>query len=570
MQIPGIVGYRLSGAISLLALCAANTLLPQEVPNKSAQIQAAQCAARPLHVKLTPEQGRGLRLLKTAKSEAAGLQPDMRAFVLWQISHGYRKIDSVKADAILKDAFRATLSLGNVQQRCTSSEAELCGAKHWVQKQILRDIVAQGRKTDEVRHLLASAEPEVQQVVKPDLLRRYVRDKAFDQAQTLLMEMANEDGYFSYRGAVEVMDALPRTQAHDRLDIFSEALQAYDQHVDEKYPTSDDFATMALHIWHDLPPSFVLLAVDKILDRAKVVDAEQAEQEAATIGISGERGDVSFSSIYQFRLFQLMPILEQLDAPRAESLLHDNGEVKTALGRQAPPLTSGATQLDTGGRHDTFGISTGDTAQAAADEAQYDLSRRQRRILDEAEKDPKQALSDALGLPLGRGSEPEYSPRASTLISIAQIVVTRNPTVSRAALEEIRKIADAMPARSQSEVLSELPGIYLRLGEADEAEASLSELVKLAGKLYSHDNDVNDPNQAFKGMWPSANLWRLCIAVATKVAPNQAEQIMENIPDPEIRTFERITLANSLLGASTSRLSIIEKHKAGLTVSIGL
>src|SRR6185503_20228942 len=36
--------------------------------------------------KLTPEQERGLRLLKAAEAEAAGLQPDMHAFVLWRAS----------------------------------------------------------------------------------------------------------------------------------------------------------------------------------------------------------------------------------------------------------------------------------------------------------------------------------------------------------------------------------------------------------------------------------------------------------------------------------------------------
>jgi len=148
--------------------------------------------------------------------------------------------------------------------------------------------------------------------------------------------------------------------------------------------------------------------------------------------------------------------------------------------------------------------------------------------------------------------------------------MTRNPAVSRSALAEIRKIADGMPARFQSEILSELPEIYLRLGEEEEAADSLNELVKLAARLYSHDSDANDPNQAFKGMWPSANLWRLCVAVATKVFPTRAEEIIQNIPDPEIRAFERITFANSLMGAGLSRLSIIEKHKTGVTVSIGL
>lgn len=112
-------------------------------------------------------------------------------------------------------------------------------------------------------------------------------------------------------------------------------------------------------------------------------------------------------------------------------------------------------------------------------------------------------------------------------------------------------------------MLAELPEIYLRLGDQDEARNSLNELVKIAVELYSHDSDLNDPNQAFKGMWPSANLWRHCMALAAKLTPIPVEEIMEEIPDPEIRTFERITLANALLGADIPSLSIMERHKSG-------
>jgi hypothetical protein len=43
--------------------------------------------------KLTPEQERGLRLLKSLEVESAGLEPNMHAFVLWQASYAYTKVD---------------------------------------------------------------------------------------------------------------------------------------------------------------------------------------------------------------------------------------------------------------------------------------------------------------------------------------------------------------------------------------------------------------------------------------------------------------------------------------------
>ncbi len=69
-------------------------------------------------------------------------------------------------------------------------------------------------------------------------------------------------------------------------------------------------------------------------------------------------------------------------------------------------------------------------------------------------------------------------------------------------------------------------------------------------------------------MWPSANLWRRCIAVAAKLSPNLSEEMIQDIPDPDLRAFETITLANSLLGVNVASLSIIEKHKNGVRASM--
>jgi hypothetical protein len=256
--------------------------------------------------------------------------------------------------------------------------------------------------------------------------------------------------------------------------------------------------------------------------------------------------------------------------------LQDDKEVQNALDHyprslgSMNALPSRDTQPHTHYMPGILSIGTVDTAQAAAEGYQRELTRQQARILSDADRDPKQALSVAMDLPLSRGSEPDYSPRASTLISLARIVATSNPAVSKAALEQVRTIAAKMSPRTQASILRLVPEIYLRLGDDEGARDSLDELIKIAGKLYSIDSDADDPNQAFKAMWPSSNLWRDCVAFAAKLAPARAEEIIRDIPDPEIRAFERITLANSLLGADIPSLSIIEKHKTGIVASMGL
>jgi hypothetical protein len=113
-----------------------------------------------------------------------------------------------------------------------------------------------------------------------------------------------------------------------------------------------------------------------------------------------------------------------------------------------------------------------------------------------------------------------------------------------------------------------MPEIYLQLHDESEGRSSLTDLTKVDGRLYEEDSDSSDPNEAFKGMWPSANLWRHCVAMAAKLTPSPAEEIVKEIPDPEIKTFERVALANSLFGVEFVSLSTLEKHKNGTRASV--
>jgi len=111
--------------------------------------------------------------------------------------------------------------------------------------------------------------------------------------------------------------------------------------------------------------------------------------------------------------------------------------------------------------------------------------------------------------------------------------------------------------------IANLPKIYLDLGDEDGARKALKPLLKAAEKIYAHDTDADDPNKAFKGTWPSADLWRRCIQVAAKISPSLAEEIIGEIPDPEIAASERVDFASSLLRASGDPVVVSECRKNG-------
>ncbi len=86
-------------------------------------------------------------------------------------------------------------------------------------------------------------------------------------------------------------------------------------------------------------------------------------------------------------------------------------------------------------------------------------------------------------------------------------------------------------------------------------------LLKAAEKLYAHDVDADDPNKSFKRTWPSADLWRKCVQAAAKISPAFAEEIIAEIPDPEIAAAQKVAFASSLLGVSSEPVIVGDCRK---------
>src|SRR5207247_1170072 len=157
--------------------------------------------------------------LKAAEAEAAGLQPDMRAFVLWQASNAYARINTAKVDSLLADAFQATSAIeqdASELKRCF--DRQFCDVKFWLQKLILLEILERSRQVAKIEPLLASAQPEVREEMQKEFFWHYLRLKKFDKARELLNLLARD--YYPYDTAIKLMKALPPERTADRLAIF--------------------------------------------------------------------------------------------------------------------------------------------------------------------------------------------------------------------------------------------------------------------------------------------------------------------------------------------------------------
>jgi hypothetical protein len=554
---------RVAGAC-LLTGC---TLLAQ-VQTSSAPPKPLSTKPAPAKIKLTTEQQRGLRLLKQAEAQAGSLQPDMRAYVLWRISDGYSKVDRAKSDRVLNQAFVATQSIEQgPEEEDACQTTPTCRTKSWLQTSLLRAIMM--RNSDQVLQLLPGTDPVPRKQATAALASFFTERKDFTRALSLLTQVADSDQY-PFHTAGDIFLALPK-ESPDRMTLFSQAQENFVQFQSAQGFGYGDFPPMLLRIWRQLPPPTVLSAVDDILEDGK----DSAEKsESLHISFTTDNGSVSFNSAYQLHLFEMLPILDELDHDRAQSLLRENNEAQSMLmqfphGMQSldpasyPDHPTGASKNHIRSIRYSLGAPT--PGQALAEGAEDQIDRQLSTIDSEAATNPKQALADAMGLPASNpvGPAPFSSPRVVVLMHIAKSTVDKNPTIAKSALDELRKNVDSLQPFQRGRNLSESVRLYLKLGEIDSAKKCLEQLQKAADQTYKEDTDATDPNQAFKAEWPSTALWLETVKLTARISPEQAEQTATEITDLEIADAVRVSYANALIGASESGSDIAQWHKNG-------
>jgi len=488
---------------------------------------------------LTPEQERGLRLLKSAEAEAASLEPDMRAFVLSRVANAYGRIDQRKADKLALDAFTATQAIPE------PAEGDYCAAvgsagdiKSWIQQGVLYEMVHKD-KADEVEPLLPQATAPVRDQITSELVRYYESKKDLSRAESLLSQLADSERY-PFGAAADLVTALGPEQSGERMTVFNQALNNYEQHAKQSSFGGDDIGTFIEGAWKDVPPALALEAIGKVLEAAK------DQQSDSRYSMTSAKGSVVLNSGYDLRLFQLLPILEELDKAKAEALLRERSEVAEQL-RTYP---KGMQSLQGWSPSVSFGVTDGShslTGPAAQQQVEAQLQDRVQEILKKTDTEPAGALASALGLPVHGGFQ--GSPRASALLQIAEKTTKKKPSVSKSALDEFSGFQEQLTPKEIPDV-ARLPELYLRLGDVEGAKKALKILLSAAGKLYDLDLDPDDPNRSFKGAWPSTDLWRKSVQQAAKISSSLPEEIISELQDPEVAAFEKVAYGSALAGGS--------------------
>jgi hypothetical protein len=559
--------FRFAAWAAILVLLCTSGFSQQGV--KRSPTPSASDPRKKVTTRLTAKQRHAIELLQTAVAEATGLESDMRSFVLWHAALGVEAFDKKKGSNLLIDAFLASQS---VEEKQTESEDcgmdEVCHVRRFLQASILHEIAI--RSPAEAERFAPQAEAEVQQLIVAFLIDQYTRKKNFERAKALLTTATGFDRY-PYSQATNLALALPAASP-DRLSIFMQGFNSFQEHDSKEPPRlTGDFGEMLVRLWQDLPQEATVDAIDSLLSAAKEVD----KQQRVKLSFSTEQGrSGSFASGYEVRLFQLIPILEQLDKGRAEDLLKENNSVNPMLAQYPRGLQSVDSNISNKPRQegDASGIFSSEYsvsddpgisgAGAAREQVQAEIRRSMDHVEKEIADNPKQALADGGSVPLTGARDLMLSPRCQVLMKIARTTAKKNPDTANSALEQVRKDSQTLPLMQQGHFLTEAADLYLNMVQTDEATKTLHESMKVAEKLYARDADGNDPNLAFKGVWPSTGLWGKCIQTAATISTALAEQLISSIPDPGIAAYERVAYANSLLGRREFP-EFAEQHKDG-------
>jgi hypothetical protein len=535
LSVRTIFGGFIAAAAFLLVPCVAQSNSP--VATESSRHSGQQQKSAETHPKLTADQERGLRLLKAAIAESAGLQPDMRAFVMWRASNAYAAIDAKEGDKFAEEAFIASEAIDDPREddRCNAAGGS-GDIKTWIQRQVLSEMLRKDKVAD-VERLLPKATQGVRSQTTSELVQHYVAKRDFDQAEAFLSRVADSDRYPLY-AAAELMLALGPDRSAEKSAIFSHAISNFELHTDVSDFGINDVGRFLERTWRSVPAALTLDAVDKVLEQAK------SEEAHWHVSMSSSKGSVVLNSRYALRLFELLPILEELDKDKAESLLRENTEVANQL----QDYPNGLESLDSRSSY-SFGNSNSSVAPIAGQQQlQAQVQDHVQEVVNQASADPASALANALVLPLQNSSQ-DFSPRAQALLGIAGIAVHTKQSIAKSALEDLTSIEDQLTLKELNGIAT-VPDMYLSLGDPDAAKKAIAAETKAAEKLYEHDTDTDDPNGAFKGTWPSTDLWRRCVRQATKISPAFGEEIIAGIQDSDIAALEKVSYAAALLGSA--------------------
>lgn len=539
--------------LALLLTCYCGTQENSRKPASAAEPRQASTAGP----KLTKEQQvRVTRLLQQAEAGAATLDPASRIVAYADLARTLEPRDKAKSIDLLDSALDACRDL----QPESTNNRQSDELRENLQRRVMEAMTRIAPERLDAR--VFDLSPDMRKTAADLLVSYYVNHKLFDRAYELIMRVAGE-GEMPYGSAISLMKGMKDRPDQVR-SLFVSSLSSYENHAEQQgFSMMADFADMIVTFHDQIPNQIVMQAIDDVLQQAKQKDESGSKM---NLSMSSSKGAVQFRSTYEFRLFQLGPIVRQIDPARAELLLKDQQQVATQLGKY-PDGTNSLHDGDSPNSGMSMGITMGDGPRRPGPMGGLPSPLEQEhvaQILSDASKHPQDALANAALL----------SPHMAIAVyeEIARQNVKTDTAVARTALSKAQDLIEKNPDDRDMFKFEKIADTYRQVGDTDNAKKAIDKGMDAAAKLYKKDIDPDDPNTAPKAYWPSTNTYRSLLRQAQKIDARWAQSLLDEIPDDSIRVFNEIAMADAVLGTPPTMYSVMsmpKKGDGGFTMMIG-
>src|SRR6185369_527027 len=272
-----------------------------------------------------------MQLLDGAAAGAAGLDSGSRAYALIQVARVYQSIDKKKAVELLEQAMTAANEVGKENEHLKEVGSEL-------QQDVLKAMVPLA--PEKVDDMLTQLDARGREKVLQALLNYYEREKKMDRSLEVVYRMGAE-AEIPYGAAAKIMEKMTPEQAPEKQQLFTAALASFRDH-DHSGTASfgGDFGELITRFAKDLPSGLVHQAIDVALDQARKDAEKQSSSGGMTYSIASAQGAVQLNSVYQYRLFQLLPTLRSIDPEEADRLLKEQNDVQMLLAKYPQGMNS--------------------------------------------------------------------------------------------------------------------------------------------------------------------------------------------------------------------------------------
>ncbi len=503
-------------------LAAAQNYLPSAGSGNTA---ATQRLIKSEQKKLTEAERRKLRAVADLKKAAEALPGGdenrvMRIFIRGKIAQALKSEDPKFAAAQCKLALEAF----------TTDDVD----DQEIERAVMPILMELFELDSEAAIAAADRLPRTETRLRQMLIGR-ISSKQPARAAQMLLTWSDDSGYFPYSTAGQIMRNLP---ADDPLrgDLFERASTVFLQSPEKRFQGRDDFATLLKMEAANLPRQRVLSLIDTMLDAAKRMD------ESTQYMVTSYPGDdpQQFSSLYELRVAQMLPLLKKFDPDRAQELEQEDARL--------PQLADAA-------QHGWFSVNTAGGTPSAngsffSGAKSFMGGSASPQMSSLISSDPKQALAAAMT------ASDDQKPQL--LEQIISRTLRAQPSIAGDAAAQLIAFAEQQVA-AESDFDSRSAAMYtvrmalllpLRFhGVDDERAAQLcSGLLPLVHKLYARDTDGSFDNLATKAYWPSTAADGALVQHCGELSPQIGDGILEGVDDAAVKVLLRVYRDMAIVG----------------------